>query len=68
MFHKIIVLYWNETKLEKLDVEDKSEYPYTHDKRKQLVNYILQAGYNVMLCGEDDILFMLIDDGNFQQK
>ena len=68
MFHKIMVLYWNEIKLDKLDVEDKSEYPYTHNKRKQLVNYILQAGYNVMLRGQDDVLVMLIDDGDFEKS
>jgi hypothetical protein len=69
---KILVRYFHQ-KLPYLDLEDKEEYNYSDEVRNQIINKIIDAGYNVMLQSikpseGEKLMIIWIDKYRFQQR
>ena len=70
MFKKnIAVVYWHGSQFDQLTIEIKHNtiFKYTKDKRNELIDKIMDLGYNVMLQSMDNgnQLAIWIDKGKF---
>lgn len=65
---KITTLYWRLSKFPDLNIEHKAEYPYSYEKRNELVDMILDKGYSVMLRSINNNLIIWIDKYRFGQR
>lgn len=64
---KIIqVSYW-QVKPANLDIPQGATFPYSKEKRNELIDAITEAGYNVMLIKHVGRLVIFIDKGRFKK-
>lgn len=69
---KIIVLYWHGSKYPEFDYEKNQEFDYTKEKRNEIIDTVIDKGFNVMLRHSlSDLnvkyLQIWIDKKNFRQ-
>lgn len=72
MITKLIVRYFH-SKLPNLDLEDKKEYSYSKELREEIIDKIIEAGYNTMLQSiqpslGDGYMVIWIDKYRFSQR
>jgi len=73
---KIIIYYWygSKTKDFNLNYEHNQEIPYSVDKRNEIIDEILNKGYNLMIRSHNtknipsDNLIIYISQYNFGQR
>ena len=46
---KIIIYYWNGKKIKDFDYDYNQEIPYSVEKRNEIIDEILNKGYNLMI-------------------
>ncbi len=69
MFNKLYIYYWGSNFEHRTGLKHQSEYPYSEEKRNEVVNATLNAGLNVMLAKTTNgDLVVYIDNKKFQQK
>lgn len=65
---EILIRYFH-ARLPNLPYEGNEQYPYSEEKRNEITNVILNAGYNVLLQRlSDENLIIWIDKHRFQQR
>ena len=65
---QIQVAYWHLQKLNGLPYEHLMCYDYSVEKRNEIIDTVLKAGYSIMLRQNKDVLIIWIDNGRFGQK
>lgn len=64
----IIIGYWHFHKFEDLDYEHNQVFEYSVELRNNIINDVLNSGYNVMLYQNDTSLIIWIDKHRFKQR
>lgn len=65
----IIVAYWMGTAIKNIEgIEHKRTYHYSDEKRNELVDLILDTGYQIMMYEVENSLLIWIDNGRFRQR
>lgn len=66
----ITIFYWSLRKSPDLDLEHNQDFEYSQEKLQELILYVLDKGYSVMLRPYKDAqrILLAIDDGRFGQK
>lgn len=66
----IVVAYWMGGTIEKVGIPHNSSCPYTKEKRNEIIDKVLDSGYNVLLQQQNNTqtLIIWIDDKRFQQR
>lgn len=67
-FKTIITVYWHGSEYPDLKIKHNEEWPHSEKTRNELVSFILNKGYSVMLKPNGDNLIMWIDKHRFGQK
>lgn len=65
---KILVVYWTRTIEEYVGIKHNSRYEYTREKRNEIIDLILDKGFNVMLYQQPENLIIWIDNKRFTQR
>jgi len=65
---KIIIGYWHLSKYKTLDYEQNQEFEFSKEKRNEIIDNVLEAGFNVMIRNGVEHCIIYIDNGRFDQS
>ena len=64
----IVIYYWHGSKLPNLEWLHQDMMPYTRKKLHDIVDTVLDAGYNVQISQHDETVVVSIATGKFTQR
>ena len=65
---EIHIAYWYKGHEEKVGIPHNSIFKYSKEKRNEVIDQILDSGFNILLQQSNDVLIIWIDDKRFQQR
>jgi hypothetical protein len=64
----IIIFFWACNKFDQLDYNHTQSFPYSEEKRNEIINTILAEELHVMLQEISNNLIISVDDKGFRQR
>ena len=65
---KIVVAYWMGQKVESIGYDHNEMFDYSIEKRNEIIDQVLNNGYQVMLYQVGESLCIWVDNGRFRQR
>lgn len=65
---EIMIFYFYGTKFPKLKYQHKQTFQFSRRKRNQIIDKVMDAGYNILLQQSGECLVIMIDYKRFQQR